>query len=114
MGYLNVSRLRLSDLTFTGMLIIEALKYQDRTTSTTDYTGSLVLENGTRSRLLYDGGYVSVSNSGYHFYIADHLGSVRVVANASGTAEEYNHYYPQGGLIAQYSSSTSLQPVKQI
>lgn len=79
-----------------------------------DYPESLVLENGTRSRLPYDGGYVSVSNSGYHFFITDHLGSVRVVANASGTAEEYNHYYPLGGLIAQYSSWTCPQPVKQI
>ena len=82
------------------------------TTTTTDYTGNLILENGTRSRLLYDGGYVSVSNSGYHFFLTDHLGSVRVVANTSGTAEEYNHYYPLGGPIAQYSSSTSLQPIK--
>ncbi len=82
------------------------------TTTLTDYTGNLVLENGARSRLLFDGGYVSVSNSGYHFFITDHLGSVRVVANASGTAEEYSHYYPLGGLIAQYSSSMSLQPVK--
>ena len=81
-------------------------------TTTTDYTGNLVLENGTRSRLLFDGGYVSVSNSGYHFFLTDHLGSVRVVANTSGTAEEYNHYYPLGGPIAQYSSSTSLQPIK--
>lgn len=56
-----------------------------------DYTGNLVLENGTRSRLLYDGGYVSISNS--------------------GAAEEYNHYYPLGGPIAQYSS-TSIQPIK--
>jgi uncharacterized protein RhaS with RHS repeats len=80
--------------------------------TTTDYTGDLVLENGTRSRLLFDGGYVSVSNSAYHFFITDHLGSVRVVANTSGTAKEYNHYYPLGGPIAQYSSSTSLQPQK--
>lgn len=57
-----------------------------------DYPESLVLENGTRSRLPYDGGYVSISNS--------------------GTAEEYNHYYPLGGPIAQYSSSTSIQPIK--
>ena len=82
------------------------------TTTTTDYTGNLILENGTRSRLLFEGGYVSVSNSGYHFFISDHLGSVRVVANTSGTAEEYDHYYPLGGPIAQYSSSTSLQPLK--
>ena len=82
------------------------------TTTTTDYTGNLILENGTRSRLLFDGGYVSVSNSAYHFFITDHLGSVRVVANTSGAAEEYNHYYPLGGPIAQYSSSTSIQPIK--
>lgn len=81
------------------------------TTTTTDYTGNLILENGSRSRLLYDGGYVSVSNIGYHFFITDYLGSVRVVANASGAAEEYNHYYPLGGLIAPYSS-TSIQPIK--
>ena len=33
-------------------------------------------------------------------------------SSTSGTAEEYNHYYPLGGPIAQYSSSTSLQPIK--
>ena len=82
------------------------------TTTTTDYTGNLVLENGTRSRLLFDGGYVSVSNSGYHFFITDHLGSVRVVADTSGTAEQYNHYYPLGGPLAQYSTATALQPLK--
>ena len=80
--------------------------------TTTDYTGNLVLENETRSRLLFDGGYVSLSDNAYHFFLTDHLGSVRVVASTSGTAEEYNHYYPLGGLIAQYSSSTSLQPIK--
>ena len=82
------------------------------TTTTTDYTGDLVLENGTRSRLLFDGGYVSVSNSAFHFFITDHLGSVRVVANTSGTAEEYDHYYPLGGPIAKYSTATSIQPLK--
>lgn len=46
------------------------------------------------------------------FLLTDYLGSVRVVANTSGTAEEYNHYYPLGGPIAQYSSSTSIQPLK--
>ena len=82
------------------------------TTTTTDYTGNLVLENGTRSRLLFDGGYMSLSDNAYHYFLTDHLGSVRVVANASGTAEEYNHYYPLGGPIAKYSTATSIQPVK--
>ena len=82
------------------------------TTTTTDYTGNLVLENGTRSRLLFDGGYMSLSDNAYHYFLTDHLGSVRVVASASGTAEEYDHYYPLGGRIAKYSTATSIQPVK--
>ena len=32
-------------------------------------------------------------------------------SSTSGAAEEYNHYYPLGGLIAPYSS-TSIQPIK--
>ena len=82
------------------------------TTTTTDYTGNLVLENGTRSRLLFDGGYMSLSDNAYHYFLTDHLGSVRVVASSAGTAEEYDHYYPLGGPIAKYSTATSIQPVK--
>ena len=33
-------------------------------------------------------------------------------SSTSGTAEEYKHYYPLGGPIAQYSSSTSFEPIK--
>ena len=80
--------------------------------TTTDYTGDLVLENGTRSRLLFDGGYMSLSDNAYHYFLTDHLGSVRVVASSAGTAEEYDHYYPLGGPIAKYSTATSIQPVK--
>ena len=71
-----------------------------------------MLENGTRSRLLFDGGYMSLSDNAYHYFLTDHLGSVRVVAGTGGTAEQYNHYYPLGGPITQYSTSASLQPVK--
>ena len=60
---------------------------------------TLVLEDGMRSRMLFDGGYVSMSDNAYHFFLTDHVGSVRVVANSNGVAEEYNHYYPLGGLL---------------
>ncbi len=82
------------------------------TTTTTDYTGTLVLEDGTRSRMLFDGGYISMSDNAYHFFLTDHLGSVRVVANSNGVAEEYNHYYPLGGLLPTSTSSTGIQPLK--
>ena len=76
------------------------------------YTGTLVLEDGTRSRMLFDGGYISMSDNAYHFFITDHLGSVRVVASANGVAEEYNHYYPLGGRLPTSTSATGIQPVK--
>ena len=82
------------------------------TTTTTDYTGTLVLEDGTRSRMLFDGGYISMSDNAYHFFLTDHLGSVRVVANSNGVAEEYNHYYPLGGLLPTSTSITGIQPLK--
>ena len=120
-GYDNLGRLTL--VTFSSGAVInysyaaDGTKLREArtasgTTTTTDYTGNLVLENGTRSRLLFDGGYMSLSDNAYHYFLTDHLGSVRVVANTSGTAEEYNHYYPLGGPIAKYSTATSIQPVK--
>ena len=38
--------------------------------------------------------------------------SHHAIANTGGTAEQYNHYYPLGGPITQYSTSASLQPLK--
>jgi YD repeat-containing protein len=59
------------------------------TTTTTDYTGNLVLEDGERMRLLFDGGYMSLSDNAYHYFLTDHLGSVRVVASSADAAEEH-------------------------
>jgi hypothetical protein len=52
-------------------------------TKTTDYVGNKVYENGTLKRTLIDGGYIEGTT--YYFFLADHLGNNRVVANASGT-----------------------------
>ena len=73
-------------------------------TDVTDYCGNCVYENGTLKTILIDGGYVTFDSSNqpvYHFYLQDHLGNNRVVANASGQAEQVNHYYPYGGLMAE-------------
>ena len=62
-----------------------------------DYSGNYVYENGTLRRILVEGGYVTFDSSSqlvYHFYLKDHLGNNRVVANASGQVEQVNHYYP--------------------
>ena len=79
------------------------------TTTTTDYCGNVVYENGVQKLLLTEAGYVTLSDRKYHYYLQDHQGNNRVVLNQNGTVEEVNHYYPFGGLFA---SSTNVQPYK--
>ena len=79
------------------------------TTTTTDYCGNVVYENGVQKLLLTEAGYVTLADRKYHYYLQDHQGNNRVVLNQNGTVEEVNHYYPFGGLFA---SSTNVQPYK--
>ena len=79
------------------------------TTTTTDYCGNVVYENGVQKLLLTDEGYVTLSDGKYHYYLKDHQGNNRVVINQSGTVEETNHYYPFGGVFA---STGNVQPYK--
>ena len=78
-------------------------------TSTTDYCGNAIYENGSLKMLLNEAGYVSFPDKKFHFYIKDHLGNVRVVADKDGNAEETNDYYPFGGL---FTASRGVQPYK--
>ena len=80
------------------------------TTTTTDYCGNVVYENGVQKLLLTDAGYVILSDKTYHYYLQDHQGNNRVVANQAGQKEEVNHYYPFGGTFA--SADGSVQPYK--
>ena len=79
------------------------------TTTTMDYCGNVVYENGVQKLLLTEEGYVTLSDSKYHYYLKDHQGNNRVVINQSGNVEETNHYYPFGGVFA---STMSAQPYK--
>ena len=78
-------------------------------TTTTDYCGNVIYENGTAKRLLNDEGYFDLINNTYYYYLKDHQGNNRVVINSSGTVQETNHYYPFGGLFA---TNGSVQPYK--
>ncbi|MBP1615010.1 MAG: hypothetical protein H6Q13_2458 [Bacteroidetes bacterium] len=80
----------------------------------TDYVGNVIYEsvNGTATtlkRILVDGGYIE--GGVYYFYLTDHLGNNRVVANASGGIVQTNHYYPFGMPFAE-GVTTSQQPYK--
>ena len=79
------------------------------TTTTTDYCGNVIYENGVRKYLLTGEGYVTLADNKYHYYLKDHQGNNRVVVDQSGTVEETNHYYPFGGVFA---STASVQPYK--
>ena len=70
------------------------------TTTTTDYCGNVIYENGTAKCLLTEGGYLSLNDKKYHYYLQDHQGNNRVVASSDGSVEETNHYYPFGGVFA--------------
>ena len=79
------------------------------TTTTTDYCGNVIYENGVQKLLLTEEGYVTLADKQYHYFLKDHQGNNRMVVNASGTVEEVNHYYPFGGVFA---SSGNAQPYK--
>ena len=71
-----------------------------------DYCSDIIYENlkPMPNRILFDGGYVTFTNNKqpvYHFYLTDHQGNVRVVADENGTIEETNHYYPFGALFGE-------------
>ena len=66
--------------------------------------------------MLFPGGYVTFTNDDinqpeYHFYLTDHQGNIRVVANQNGEVEQVNHYYPYGGLMGE-STNSDHQPYK--
>ena len=80
------------------------------TTTTTDYCGNVIYENGTQKLLLTEEGYINLAGTQqYHYYLKDHQGNNRVVINRSGTVEETNHYYPFGGVFA---TAGNTQPYK--
>jgi len=78
------------------------------TTTTTDYAGNVIYENGVQKKLLTEEGYVDLTSGTYYYYLKDHQGNNRVVVNSGGTVQETNHYYPFGGTFA----SGTVQPYK--
>ena len=73
-------------------------------TSTTDYSGEFVYEDGLLERIHLDCGYLSyrdfsghrLTEPEYHFYQRDHLGNNRVDLCSDGSVSQIIHYYPFG------------------
>ncbi|MDE6489138.1 MAG: RHS repeat-associated core domain-containing protein, partial [Paramuribaculum sp.] len=79
-------------------------------TSTTDYCGNIIYRDNKPFQLFFDGGYVSLDEPepSYRFFLPDHLGSIRAVADTNGQLLQSNHYYPYGMLMGE-SSGGDLQ-----
>ncbi|MFV0312259.1 MAG: DUF6443 domain-containing protein [Dysgonomonas sp.] len=77
--------------------------------ATTDYVGNIIYENNTLKRILVDGGYYEGGN--YYFYINDHLGNNRIVANAAASVVQSTQYYPFGMPFAD-ATGAGVQPYK--
>ncbi len=60
--------------------------------------------------LLNESGYYSFQDNKFHFYIKDHQGNIRVVADETGKVDEVNDYYPFGGLMSNVCNN--VQPYK--
>ncbi|PXV59420.1 RHS repeat-associated protein [Dysgonomonas alginatilytica] len=69
--------------------------------SMTDYVGNKIYEDGVLKMTLTDNGYYDNLKNTYYFYIKDHLGNNRIVADASGKSVQSNQYYPFGMAFAE-------------
>lgn len=77
---------------------------------TTDYVGNKIYENGKLKQTLIDGGYIK--DGKYYYYLTDHLGNKRAVAEATtGTLLQKTHYYPFGMAFAE-TTGEQEQPFK--
>ncbi|WP_349834243.1 RHS repeat domain-containing protein, partial [Bacteroides intestinalis] len=76
-----------------------------------DYAGSVIYENGSLKRILVEGGYIEGGT--YYFYFNDHLGNVRAVIDGGNHNIQFNHYYPYGLPMAETTDGKqNEQPYK--
>ena len=76
-----------------------------------DYAGSVIYENGSLKRILVEGGYIEGGT--YYFYFNDHLGNVRAVIDGGNHNIQFNHYYPFGLPMAETTDGKqNEQPYK--
>ena len=73
-------------------------------TMTADYCGDMLYEDSTLTRIDFEGGYLSFSDTygnalavpEYHFYVCDHLGNNRMDLTDGGAITQIVDYYPFG------------------
>ena len=85
-------------------------------TVTTNYFGNKVYVNNQLKYVLTEEGYIEKTTGGstYNafYYLNDHLGSHRVVMDASGNIKQINNFYPSGTSMAERRTDQGVQPYK--
>ena len=68
---------------------------------------------GKLDRALFDGGFCLLSGQHalYHYYVCDHLGSVRKVLSVNKEIQR-NGYYAYGGPYGDWNTNADVQPLK--
>ena len=81
-------------------------------TTTTDYVGNMIYENGILKRILTPVGYWQ--DGTYYYFLKDHLGSNRIVMTGSGGIAETSSYYPSGMRFGESAVifNNSIQPYR--
>ena len=87
-------------------------KINQGTTSTTDYVGNIIYQDGEIQSILTSEGRVVPSGSefNYEFHLKDHLGNMRValeIADDVVSVRQIADYYPFGMTSSLYESSTN-------
>ena len=87
--------------------------YDGSTISTMYYSGNLVFNMNTLETILIPGGYIDMTGSSpaYHFFVTDHQGNIRAVADASGTILCTNHYDPYGQEVIPWPTNFGGWPL---
>lgn len=88
---------------------LQTLHIKGNDTLTIDYCGNAIYENGKLEKLLTEEGYITLTDTIYHYFLQDYQGNNRVVIDQNGNVEEVNHYYPFGGLFTCFSSIQSYK-----
>lgn len=87
------------------------IKERIYTYDTLSYCGNIIYRNGSLLRILNETGFATPNKENFalHFFIKDHLGNVRILADSKGNVEQAIDYYPFGSIIAE-SKDTERQP----
>ncbi len=78
---------------------------------TTDYIGNMIYEDNILKTTLLGNGYYDHVKNKYYFYLRDHLGNNRIVADNRGSVLQSTEYYPFGLEFAN-GFEKELQPYK--